>query len=299
MVNLDFLETFLVAADLGTFRGAATTRGITVSAISQQIKALEGQLAVPLFERVGRRVELTTHGRDLARALRPAFQQISAALGALDRSFQQISGVVRLGTPRAFGRHWTRSRLARVLVAHQDLRVKFTLGTPLSLERKLLEGEIDLALLVRPPSVPTLDGKPLAEESFAAVAAPSYLQRFGAPHTEDELRRARFGVFDEGHSMLGPWWRARFGAEARLPEDVVVEVSDLDALLDLALDGVCITVLPTYLVEPHLHEGRLVRVSVSGERRVEVPSHTIHLAWRRAAVLPARVRVVREALLTH
>ncbi|MBL8715209.1 MAG: LysR family transcriptional regulator, partial [Myxococcales bacterium] len=59
MANLEFLRTFLLAADTGTFRRAATARSVTVSAISQQIKTLEAQLDVPLFERVGRRAQLT------------------------------------------------------------------------------------------------------------------------------------------------------------------------------------------------------------------------------------------------
>ncbi len=297
MANLEFLKTFLVAADTGTFRGVASARSVTVSAISQQIKTLEAQLEVPLFERVGRRVRLTSHGRELARQLRPAFSQIEDALGALEGTFQSVQGLVHVGMPRAFGRHWMRRRLSALLAAHPALGVRLTLGVPSTLERRLVEGQLDLGILVRRPSSATLETLPIAEESFVAVAAPSFVARSGTPRTEEEFSALGWGAFDKELSMLTAWWQSHFGPTAT-PRRVVAEVADLDALVDLAVEGACLTVLPAYLVHDHLEAGRLVRlVPVHTERRAPSrSSNTIYLAWRRAAVQPARTVVVRDAL---
>lgn len=298
MANLEFLRTFLLAADTGTFRRAATARSVTVSAISQQIKTLEAQLDVPLFERVGRRAQLTPHGRELARSLRPAFSQIDDALGSLTGTFQSIEGLVHVGMPRAFGRHWMRRRVAQLLETHPGLGLRLTLGVPSAIERRLVDGQLDLGILVRPPSA-SLEAHPIAEEAFVAVAAPQFLARWGTPRTEDDFAALPCGAFDTELSMLSLWWQLQFGHRAPLPRRVVVVVPDLDELVELAVEGVCLAVLPTYLVYEHLEEGRLVRlVPARTDRRSASgrSSSTIFLAWRKTAVLPARTVAVRDAL---
>lgn len=298
MANLEFLRTFLLVADTGTFRRAATARSVTVSAISQQIKTLETQLDLHLFERVGRRVQLTSHGRELARSLRPAFSHIDDALGSLESTFQAVEGLVHVGMPRAFGRHWMRHRVAQLLETHPGLGLRLTVGVPSVIERRLLDGQLDLGILVRPPPA-SLEAHPIAEEAFVAVAAPGFLARWGTPRTEDDFAALPHGSFDSEHSMLSLWWQVHFGHRSPKPEKVVVEVPDLDELVELAVEGVCLTVLPTYLAYEHLEEGRLVRLVPQRTSRRTASgrsSNTIFLAWRKAAVLPARTVTVRDAL---
>jgi DNA-binding transcriptional LysR family regulator len=293
VISLDLLRTFLVAAEEGSFRKAAAARFVTISAVSQQMKALEAQLRLPLFERLGRRVRLTAEGERLAASLRQAFAQVDDALAELETDHRALAGVVRVGTPRTFGRHWLRPRLAALLAAHPDLSVRVTFGVPSLLERRLSEGHLDAAILVREAELPAIETREIAEESFLAVASPRYLANAGAPRSEDDFRALRYGVFDLDLAMHAPWWRAQFGPRSPLPERIVAEIPDLEELLALAASGVCVTVLPSYLVDDRVRAGDLV---VLAARRREV-KNAIHLAWRRGAVLAARVKALHEALL--
>lgn len=296
-VDFDRLRTFVAAAAAGSFTRVAVARGLTTAAISQQVRALEEQLGVPLFERVGHRIRLSPHGRELVQGIRPALQQIEDSLATLHHSFRARAGIVRVGMPRAFGRRWVRERLASLLTEHPELRVHFRFGPVDTLERRLVDGELDLALLIRDPRLGGLAGRPLVEASLVAVAAPSYRHSHGALGTEEDLQRARWATYDGQHRLLERWWKARFGARLRPPSTVIVQAADVELLLDIALAGVAVCVLPSYLVDAHLEHGRLVRIVVAGEHpTARVSSQTIQLAWRATPHLPRRVLLVATAL---
>jgi DNA-binding transcriptional LysR family regulator len=87
---------------------------------------------------------------------------------------------VAVGSPCTFGRHWLGPRLPALLSAHPALTVKVEYGVPSVLERRLAEGHPDLAILVRPSELPNIETRPIATETFVAVAAPAYLARSGA-----------------------------------------------------------------------------------------------------------------------
>jgi DNA-binding transcriptional LysR family regulator len=299
LINYELLRTFLSAAAAGSFRQAAAQRFVTISAVSQQIKTLETQMGLLLFARLGRRVALTDEGAALAAALRPAFAHIDDALDGTQRSRRSLAGLIRVGAPRTFGRYWVRPRLARLLKGHPQLSLRLEFEVPSLLERRLSEGHLDVAVLARRPELATTEARVIAVERFEAVAARSYLRRWGKPTQLADFQAHRYGVFDPDLAMHGPWWRAWFGARAPLPAQIVAEVPSLDELLALAVAGVCITVLPAYLTTELVRAGRLERITPAlpaARGRARGASNEIYLAWRRGAVASARLTALRAAL---
>jgi DNA-binding transcriptional LysR family regulator len=292
MLNYELLRTFVIAATARTFGEAAAERRVTVSAISQQVKTLEAQLGIPLFERLGRRVRITEEGRALLDALRPALEQVEEALAAAVSAHGAVRGRIAIGAPRPFARHWLRPRLPRLLAAHPDLRVELTFDVPSVLERNLAAGDLDLIVLARAPELPGIASEPLATETFVAVASPAYLAVHGRPVTADGYRAQRWIVFDRDLAMHAPWWRATFGRRAPLPERIACTVASLDEMLALAEAGVGLAVLPDYHVAAALAARRLVLVP--GAR--SPARNQLLLGWRRGAVESARLRAVRDAL---
>jgi DNA-binding transcriptional LysR family regulator len=269
-----------------------------VSAISQQVKALETQLGVPLFERIGRRVQLTPAGQSLAATLEVALGRIDEALEHAVADHTVVRGNVAVGSPRTFGRHWLGPRLPALMSAHPALTIQVEYGVPSVLERRLAEGHLDLAILARPSELPNIEARPIATETFVAVAAPAYLGRHGTPRTASDFRQHRYVVFDHDQAMHAPWWRASFGARAPLPEGIVCEVASLEQMMDLALAGAVIAVLPDYQVTDAVRAGTLrILEPARGQHTRQRPAQsTLFLAWRRGAIESARLRVVREAL---
>ena len=291
-LNLERLQTFVVAAQAATFAEAARQRGVSVSAVSQQVRGLEAQLGERLFERVGRRVRLTAEGRALLDAAARHLGELDEAVRRLSRARTEVEGLVSVGSPRTFGEAWLVPRLPPLLAAHPGLTIKVDLQVPSVLERRLAEGALDLAILVRPTEQAGLVGRVLAQERFVAVAAPRLIAKWGPAVSEAMLAELRWLIFDRDRPMHEWWWRATFGHRAP-PTAVVAEVPSLEVLAGLAEQAVGPVVLPDYLVAPQLAGGRLAVVPVA-PRRPAVNS--LFLAWRRSVVETARLVAVKAAL---
>jgi DNA-binding transcriptional LysR family regulator len=293
-VNLELLRTFVDLARSPSLAAAAARRHVTRSAVSQQVKTLEAQLGLRLFERVGRGLRPTASAASLAAALAGAFSAIDDALDAVRDATGAIRGEVRLGAPRPFTRTFLRERLARLIAAHDELVVDVAFGTPTELERALVVGDLDLAVLARPPESNALETVPMRVETFAAVASPGYLRAWGTPRTAADFAAHRLIVFARDLPMHAAWWQATFGARAPMRGRVVCRVASLDEMLALAVAGAGITVLPDYFVAAALAAREVVALAPGAKRRAR---NEILLAQRRGAIASARVRAVREALL--
>src|SRR5271167_4151167 len=98
---LDGVETFLSVAQHRSFRKAAAELGVTPSAVSQAVRALEGRLGAALFIRTTRSVGLTEAGERFIARAKPAFEELVAAGEAAHDLGQRPTGVLRLAVPRA------------------------------------------------------------------------------------------------------------------------------------------------------------------------------------------------------
>ncbi|WP_224366592.1 LysR family transcriptional regulator [Hyalangium versicolor] len=296
--NHEALWTLWEVSRAGTYAGAAARLGITASAVGQQLKALEARLGVALFERVGRRARLTPIGAALVERLGEHLPALDTAIEEAAEAQRSVRGEVTLGGPWPFCRFWLRPRLPGLLEQHPDLRLSVRFEVSSLLTRRLLGGEVDLAIMGTLPEASGLEVRPIAQEGFVAVAAPAYLRRQGTPRTARDFGSHRFVAFDSDLAMLEPWWRAAFGAKEPLPSQVVCHITNLDEMLALAEAGCGISVLPDYLVEPAVRSGRVVALEPeSGRRSLRRPRGTIWLAWRRATALTARFLAVRDWLL--
>jgi DNA-binding transcriptional LysR family regulator len=298
LVNHEALWTLLEVSRAGTHAAAAARLGVTPSAVGQQLKTLEGQLGVTLFERVGRRARLTTAGAVLVARLREHLPAVEAAVEEAKAQQTVVRGEVKLGGPAPFCRVWLRPRLPPLFAHYPELTlsVRFDVGSVLV--RRLLAGELDLAVLSVPVEEVALESRAIAQEEFIAVASPRYLGERGTPRTVADFSARRFIAFDQDLAMLAPWWRAAFGPHTPLPQAVVCHISNLDEMLALAEAGCGIAVLPDYLVEASLSAGRVV--ALRPERRrgsLRQPRATLWLSWRRAAAPTARFLAVRDWLL--
>jgi DNA-binding transcriptional LysR family regulator len=290
-LNLERLHTFVLAARAPTFAAAAAQRGVSVSAVSQQVRALEGELGHALFERVGRRVRLTEEGRALLEVAATHLSAIEEAVSSLGRRHRALVGWVNLGSPRTFGQFWLGPRLSGLLRRAPGLRLRLRFEVPSVLERALLDGALDLALLARPSELPGLESQTLAQETFVAVTAPGPARR---PLDEEAARALPWLLFSGDRPMHDAWWRASFGRRSRPQVDAVCEVPALELMLDLVQRGVGVAVLPDYLVRPALDRRNVKLLEVAAQRAAK---SSLFLAWRRHVVRTARFEAVRQSLL--
>src|SRR5436853_3022667 len=164
---LNALKAFEAAARHESFTRAAEELCVTQGAVSHQVKALEAELGIKLFNRERQRLIITEAGRDYLAVLRDAFDRI--AVGT-DRLIQrQTSGVLTVSTSPDFAAKWLVNRLGRFAEAHPsiDLRISATLH-----HVDFAREDVDLAVRHGDGSWPGLDVARLSTDQLFPVCSP-------------------------------------------------------------------------------------------------------------------------------
>ncbi|WP_407278951.1 transcriptional regulator GcvA [Aromatoleum evansii] len=121
--GLALLRTFEAAARHLSFKQAAAELHVTPAAVSQQIKALEDWLGVPLFRRMTRALALTEHGRAMLPKVREGFDCFAAAV---ESTRQAVAGPLTVIAPPSFASHWLVPRLAGFTIAHPEVALQLS-----------------------------------------------------------------------------------------------------------------------------------------------------------------------------
>lgn len=262
--DLDPLAVFVVVAALGSFTAAAEKLGMTASAASQKIKALEERLGVRLLERTTRTVVVTEAGAALQARSREAFAMLDEAMEDARRHGQRPAGTLRLTMPQVAAETIVGPRLAAFTSAHPGLHLEIVVDdAPADLVRRGFDGGIRLGQAV----LPEMEGIPVGPDSRAAVVgAPGYFAREGRPAGPEDLTgHACILRRQSARSGFDRWSFAEQGSAGSLRRfEVAVSgtlaVDDVRLMRRAALDGLGLAFLSEELVAEDLAAGRLERV---------------------------------------
>jgi LysR family transcriptional regulator, glycine cleavage system transcriptional activator len=245
---LHTLRAFEAAARQLNFSRAAAELNLTHGAISHQMKALERELGVALFERRSRGVALTEPGRQLAASVRDGLDRIARGVAEL-----RVPPTRRLTVSvlPAFATHWLIPRLADFSRRHPDIDINVRAGQALA---DFATDEVDLAVRYGEGRWPNLVVMQLAHEDVFPVCSPSFAGG-RLPRTLSELAKATLL-----HTPLQPWeeWFRALGEDA-VPSRRGMTFSETDLLLRAAIDGLGIALSRRMLAQPDLEAGQLVR----------------------------------------
>src|SRR2546421_5688721 len=205
-MDWDKLKVFHAAAEAGSFTHAGEQLGLSQSAVSRQVSALEQDLSVPLFHRHARGLILTEQGELLYRTAHDVLMKLEAAGTKLTDSREKPNGELRVNTTPGLGVHWLTPRLGEFLDLYPDIRMTLITSEQ---ELDLAMREADVAIRLRLPVQPDLIQRKLFSMHFHAYASPEYLKRFGTPRTPEELDKHRLLVLGGGavppHLMTATW----------------------------------------------------------------------------------------------
>ena len=194
-MDWDKLKVFHAAAEAGSFTHAGERLGLSQSAVSRQVSALEGELSVSLFHRHARGLILTEQGELLYRTAHEVFMKLEAARTKLTDSRERPNGELKVSTTPGIGVHWLTPRLGEFLDLYPDIHI--TLITT-DEELDLAMREADVAIRLRQPTQPDLIQRKLFSVHSHAYASPDYLKRFGTPRTHDDLDKHRIVLLGGG-----------------------------------------------------------------------------------------------------
>ena len=188
IMDWDKLKVFHAAAEAGSFTHAGEQLGLSQSAVSRQVSALEQELNVSLFHRHARGLILTEQGELLHRTAHDVFMKLEAARAKLTDSKERPNGELKVSTTPGIGLHWLTPRLGEFIDLYPDIHITLITSDE---ELDLAMREADVAIRLRQPTQPDLIQRKLFSVRFHAYASPEYLKRFGTPKTLDDLDNHR------------------------------------------------------------------------------------------------------------
>jgi DNA-binding transcriptional LysR family regulator len=289
VLDWDRVRIFYTVAEAGSFTKAGDALGLSQSAVSRQIGALERELKSPLFHRHTRGLILTEQGEMLFQAAREMTQRLERTRSQLSETRERPSGELKVTATRGLGGHWLAPRLAEFLDQYPDIRVELILTDE---ELDLSMREADVAVRLRQPTQPDLIQRRLFTVHFHAYASPAYIKRFGEPVALDDLDKHRIlsfgGTFPS--YLLAVHWLGTAGRDPRDPRPVHLIVNNITALKAAAESGAGVAVLPDYLVEANSPLTRVLRDS-------EMPSLDSYLVYPEEMKSVARVQAFRDFLI--
>lgn len=244
------LVVFEAAARLGSFRVAAEELGLTPSAVSHQIRALEAGLGVDLFERVGRGVALSTDGQEYFAGIRDGFTQLRQATERMARRRAgRRTEVVRVQTPPSFAGRWLLPRLPALLADEPGVDIRVVADR----DQRPGSAGIDLMIVYGDDRAWRRTAEPLLHEALQPLCAPALAAGIRVP--ADLLSRPLIGT--RGNALSWADWFRRQGIDAGRAGPAL-ELDPSDVAIDAAAKGLGVVLESDVLTEDERRDGRLV-----------------------------------------
>jgi DNA-binding transcriptional LysR family regulator len=287
MDKLAAIKVFVSVAEEGGFSAAAHELGLSKSAASRQIAALEEALGAQLLKRSTRSVRLTDSGYaylERSRALLADLDEADRAVAALHN---EPKGLLRINAPMSFGLSHAAPAVADFMSRYPELQVGLILND--RFVDPYDEG-FDVTLRIGELEDSSLAARKLAQIEMGLFASPAYIETHGRPRGPDDLK-SHWALHYGKPSGLAVW-PLRGAADQSVSIRYRLCSNNGDALRIAALAGLGIALIPAFLVREELQEGTLVTILDGFEPR-PINLYAIYPPTR---FLAAKVRVFIDFL---
>lgn len=256
LAHLNALRAFEAAARHGSFVRAAAELGVTAAAVGQQVRLLEDRCGAPLFDRKGKRLELTTAAREVLPDINDAFDRLAQAAERLQDA--RRAPLVAVTLPPSFAAKWLIPRIEHFRMAHPEVDVR--LDTTDRLADLAREG-IGVGIRYGSGRYPGLEATLLMNEEVFPVCSPE-LARARKLKQPDDLAGFRL-IHDttmEKHASFPTWstWLKAAGAR-KVDARPGLRINSSIMSLQAAIEGQGVALARSVIVAEDLREGRVVR----------------------------------------
>jgi DNA-binding transcriptional LysR family regulator len=290
-MDWDKLRVFQAAAEARSFTRAGETMGLSQSAVSRQVSALEQDLGTPLFHRHARGLILTEQGEILLTTVQDVVLKLDAVRSRLIDTREKPHGDLRVTSTLALGANWLTPRLGEFVELYPEVHLQLLLSDD---ELDLSMREADVALRLREPMQPDLIRRRLFTVHFHVYASTDYLKKMGQPRGVEDLDKHRlvaFGASTATHFLYQLNSLLTLGRDPKTPRQAHITVNNLGAIVRAVENGVGVAVLPDYCIGP---ESGLVRLLP----QAEVPEMDCFLVYAEEMKNVARVQAFRDFLVS-
>lgn len=289
-LDWDKVRIFYTAAEAGSFTHAGDALGLSQSAVSRQVGALERDLGVPLFHRHARGLILTEQGEHLFRTAKEMMLKLEATRARLTDSRERPNGELRVTTTLGLGTAWLTPRLGEFMDLYPEVRLQVLLTDE---ELDLSMREADVAIRLRQPVQGDLIQRRLFTVHFHAYASQDYIKGRGQPKDIADLEGHRILTYGgvTPTYLMEVHWLTTVGRDPKNPRQAALTVNNITALKSAVEKGVGIAVLPDYLVEANSNLVQVLNVA-------DMPSLDSYLVYPEEMKSVARVQVFRDFLVS-
>lgn len=291
MTCVDDREVFFNVVEANGFGAAARRLETTPASVSRRVKSLEQRLGVRLLQRTTRKLSLTEAGERYFREGRRLLHELDDLEQALTASAHEPEGELRIVAPMSFGQRRLAPLVARFAKLHPKLRISLILEDR---ETDLIDAAADLAIRIGYPADSSMIARAIAPVPRHVCASPEYLERRGHPESPEDLLHhdcLHYSLISEREE----WTFLGDDGEQTLAIKGSFCSNNGDVLSEAAIQGLGITLLPSFIVEEGLADGRLVRLLEDYERA----SLTLFALYPSRRHVPAKTRRFLEFLLEH
>jgi len=288
--RFDEMQSFVRVVESGGISAAAQRMGVAKSAVSRRLQELENRLGVQLLQRTTRRISLTEDGRVFYQRCLRILDELEEAERSLSSEQQRVHGLLRVAAPLSFALRHLSPLLDEFMHRYPEVRLELNVEDR---EINVIEEGVDLTIRIGKLHDSSMVARRLATVENILCASPAYLDRFGVPKRPEELV-VHQGLFYSNLSDQRQW---TFFDQQGLAHSVVpnlrMRVNNGDLILDAALAGLGIAVLPTFICYRELAEGRLQRLLTEYTNGESAAAYALYPSRRH---LPLRVRVFIDFL---
>lgn len=258
--NLNRYWLFCAVAECESISKAAELNYISQPAISKAITKMEESLGTVLFNRNHRGVTLTDEGRILYNDLKVAFDIIKSGEDRL-RSINELGiGRLRLGASSVLCKSMLLPYLKGFITENPHIKITIECQSSSRIHKMLMDGVIDIGLMVRPDNMTELSFISLGEIEDIFTATPSYLENLARRNEDDIFESANIMLLDSGN--VSRQHIEKYFKENSIEPKHVLEVSNMDMLIEFAKIGMGVSGVVKQFVQKDLDSGELCEISL-------------------------------------
>jgi DNA-binding transcriptional LysR family regulator len=282
MDRLDAMQAFVTVADLRGFAPAARKLGLSPSAVTRMIAALEDRLGARLLQRTTRQVALTDVGARYLERIRRILADVEEAETSTEGERTRPSGLLVVSAPVGFGRLHVSPVMSAYLKRYPEVSGELRLADRMI---NLVEDGVDLAVRIGHLADSSLVARRVGEMRRIVVASKAYLKQHGEPDTPQAI--ASHQTIQFGAMAAAPAWHfLEDGREVSMTCSPRLSTNSADAAIQYAAEGGGLTRVLAYQAAEAIKAGRL-RIVL---QKFEQPPLPIHIVYPTSRLLSAKVR---------
>ena len=272
-MELHQLRYFLELSRELHFQKAAEKAHVTQPTLSQQIKKLEDELGLPLFERSPRNVRLTAAGKKFLPHVIEALERIEHGVSGLREEAGEISGLIRIAAIPTIAPYLLPGVISKIKKSAPKLVLEIYEETTSVLVEHLKEAKFEIGVLSLPIQDSGIVCRPLGKEPFYLAVSKDHPLAKRKTVSRSDIVKEKLLILQEGHCFSDQ--TLEFCNLSRKNEQIRFQGSSLSSVMRLVGAGEGITFVPKMAVEPHLYP-ELCFIPFGGHP----PVREIGLAWR-------------------